>query len=305
MSNDVLHRHGWQGSFALSPKDFRPSADFNYSYRRWWPEFNLRAYYLPDEVSSQGETGWQRKQGVELRTALPLVLASNVYPTFLRPFVGVKLEDTKHSTGGIFPAQQKYRGLQFGFGFARFSQTFRDVVPRRALSLAAFADWSSPGLGSEFDAQQLSSRVNVFLPTPIPHHQLQFLGMYQNRRGNYDYDSFDAFPIGYDDDERSQQLRLKAAYHFPLAYVEWPVPLLPIYLDYLAGAVFYDWGTSWNRGFDFSQLDEGARYSTGIQLTVNNFVFRRFANRVGMAFYYRSTDREWKATSVFGFDFSF
>lgn len=304
-SQDVLHRHAWQGVFALSSKDLHPSVDFNYAYHRWWPQFNLRAYYLPDEVSFRGETGWWRKQGVELNAALPLVLASNVYPTRFRPFAGVKLEDRKHSTGRIFPALRKYRGVQLGFDFKRFSGARRDVVPHRGLSIFSSADWSSPTLGSQFNAQQLSSGVNLFLPTPVPHHQLEFLGMYQNRRGNYDYGFLGALPTGYGDDGRRQQLRLRAAYHFPLAYLEWPVPFLPIYLDYLAGAGFYDWRTSWNRGFGFDQLDERARYSAGMQLTVSSIFFRSLRVPVGVAFYYRSTDRAWQTSPVLGIDFSF
>jgi hypothetical protein len=305
-SQDALHRHAWKGNFALSSKDLRPSVDFNYSYRRWWPQFNLRAYYLPDEVSFRGETGWWRKQGVQLTAALPLLLQSNVYPTRLTPFAGVKIEDTKHSTGRFYPALRKYRGVKAGFGFDRRSYAVRDIVPHRGLSIFSYADWSSPALGSEIKAQQFSAGANLFVPTPIRHHQLEFLGIYQNRRGNYDYGFLGALPTGYDDDdERRQQLRLRAAYHFPLAWVEWPVPFLPIYLDYLSGAGFYDWGTDWNRGFAFDRLDERARYSTGMQLTMSSIIFRTIRIPFGMKFYYRSSDRAWQIAPVLGIGLNF
>ncbi|MFQ6114682.1 MAG: hypothetical protein ACE5NG_11475, partial [bacterium] len=305
-SQDVLHRHVWQGTFALSPDNLRPSVDFNYTYSRWWPEFHLRAYYRPDRVSSQGETGWWRKRGLEVTTALPLVLNSNIDFTFLRPFFGVKFQNRNHSTGTIFPELKKYRGVQFGLEFGRFAQAWRDVVPQRAFNIGVFADHSSPALGSEFKkARQYSSFMNVFLPTPIKHHQIQLLGMYQNRRGEFDYDHFGALPIGYDDDHRPQQLRLRGAYHFPLAYLEWPVPFFLVYLDYLTGSLFYDWGTSWDKGFNFDSLSETDRYSTGMELTFSTILLRRLPARFGVAFYYRSKDRAWQIDPVIAINFGF
>jgi len=305
MSRDALHRHVWRGLFALSPKDLRPSVDFNYSYRRWWPAFDIRAFYLPDEVAAHGESGWWRKRGLQLTAALPLILESNVHVTFLQPFLGARLEDRRHSTGNIFPSLRDYRGVQLGFGFNRFTQAWRDVVPQRALNIFAFADWSSSALGSEFGGHQYSGLVNTFRPTPIRHHQLELLGMYQNRRGEFDYDFFGALPIGYDDDHRPQQLRLKGAYHFPVAYPEWSTPFLPIYFDYLAGALFYDWGTSWDKGFGSEKLREKGRYSTGLQLTFSAIWFRVTPVRLGAAFYYRSEDRAWRTTPLFAIDFGF
>ncbi len=305
MSRDALHRHAWQGLFALSPKDLRPSVDFNYSYRRWWPTFDIRAFYLPDEVAARGESGWWRKRGLQLTAALPLILESNVDFTFFQPFFGARLEDSRHSTGNIFPSRRDYRGVQLGFGFNRSAQAWRDVAPQRALNIFAFADWSSSALGSEFSGHQYSGLVNTFRPTPIRHHQLELLGMYQNRAGEFDYDFFGALPIGHDDDHRPQQLRLKGAYHFPVAYPEWSTPFLPIYFDYLAGALFYDWGTSWEKGFDLNKLRERDRYSTGVQLTFSAIWFRVTPVRLGAAFYYRSEDRAWRATPLFAIDFGF
>ncbi|MBI4545881.1 MAG: hypothetical protein HY703_11845 [Gemmatimonadetes bacterium] len=243
-----------------------------------------------------------REQGVELTAAVPLVLERNVDRTFLRPFVGLKIEDRKHSAGPAIAGTGRYRGVQAGVGLSRSAGTWRDVVPRRALDILAAADWSSERfLSSEFDAWQVSSLANLFVPTPVRHHQLQFLGMYQQRRGGFDHDFFEAVPFGYDDDHRSHQLRLRAAYHFPLAYIEWATPLLPLYLDYLAGTVFYDWGTGWDQGASFARWTDGRRYSTGLRLLLRSgFINPGLLTHLGVALYYHSGDRAVRLESQAG-----
>ncbi|MCH8069186.1 MAG: PD40 domain-containing protein [Candidatus Marinimicrobia bacterium] len=182
ISQDVLHRNIWQGSFGLSPKTLRTTVDFSYTYRGWWPELNVRAYSLPVRVSDGNATGWWRKRGIEITASLPLVLESNAYETFFQPVFRLKHHTKSRSTGTIYPKLKNYRGVQLGFDFGRTGQAPRDIVPHRAWFITAFADWSSPTLGSEFNGQQFSSRLNVFLPTAIQHHQIEFLGKYQNRR---------------------------------------------------------------------------------------------------------------------------
>jgi len=302
-SQDALHRHSWRGFFGLSPHRRRPSVDFRYSYSRFWPRFGVRTYSVPLRVSSDSETGWWSKDGIDVTASFPLVLESNLYTTIFQPVFGLKRQTKRHMTGKIHPGLQDYRGVQMGFHLARTSQARRDIVPHRAWFATALGDLGDRVLGSQFQGHQFSSQVRIFLPTRIPHHQVDLLGMYQNRQGDFDYDFFGALPFDHQDDHRRHQFRFRIAYIFPLAYVEFALPFLPIFVDYLDAAGFYDWGTSWDRGFTPDNLGKYERHSVGIQFTTVNFVFQALRLRLGIVYYYQSRNRTWKTAPVIAYSF--
>jgi hypothetical protein len=292
-SADALHRHAWLGAFLVSPRHLRPSFDLTYTYSRWWPAFHVRAFDLPEEVRIPAGTGWRRERGVELTTSLPLVLERNVRFTFLRPFAGVRLERRVPAAGLAGVPTRDYRGLRAGALLFRGAQAWRDVVPRRAVSVFGLGDWSNGGvLGSDYDAWQVSGLASSYVPTPIRHHQLQFLAMYQERRGAFAYDHFGAVPFGQGDDGRPQQLRLMASNHFPIAYVEWSPPLVALYVEYLAGSFFYDWGRSW----DGPGVAAGTRYSAGAKLRAALRLFWSVPFTLGVAAYYNSSTADVRLT---------
>ncbi|MFQ6673547.1 MAG: hypothetical protein ACE5GH_02030 [Fidelibacterota bacterium] len=297
-SQDALHRHAWQGSLGLSPKNFRSSVNVSYTYRRWWPDLTIRTHSLPQKVTYQNKTGWWRKRGLDLTVSVPLVPESNVTTTFFHPLLGVRREVQARSTGPIFPTLHDYRGIRVGFSWARYSRAPRDIVPHIAWFVNTLMEWSSPTLGSEFHGSDVRSSLDIFLPTLIPHHQIEVLSQYERERGNFGYSFFGAVPKGYGDDGQVHQLRIRAAYIFPVAFVERSVPFLPAFVDYLDAAIFYDWGTSWDRSLNRRRRRRSERFSTGVQVTSLNYFFQRVTVRLGVAVFYLSESRDWKAVPV-------
>lgn len=298
-SRDVLYRHAWRGSVGVTPEAFRPFIDWSYTYSRFWPEFHVRTYLLPLS-NDRADTGslWPTR-GLELAVSSPLVLERNVYTTFFRPFFQIKVQSLENSH------ERDYRGIRLGLNWGRTGQALRDIVPHRALFLSWMAEWSVPALGSNFTGRQLFNQTEFFYPTPVPHHQIHLSQRYHNRRGTYSYGFYGALPVGYPDEEKAHQLRLRLSYVLPLAYLELPLPFLPIYLDYLDAAAFYDWGTDWDSGIDLGELTKRRRSSRGVQLTLVSYVLQKVMVRIGLAVFYHSQDRVWKSLPILQYNFGF
>ncbi len=314
-SADALGLVDWSGILTFSTETFKPTWDFNLNFRRLFPEFTIRSYSEPEELgpvdlSEQGlgiVQSWLRRNGLEFTAGAPLLLNSDVHTTVLRPTIGFRAENW-----GVFPdqltlARTKYRGVRSGLTFFRATQTLKDVVPRSALVLSVLADKSLSIMGNEFDDRQLTARADIFLPTFIKHHQLQFqttyTGAFASENGNFLYDAFRSRPIGHSSRGGSKQLRLKGVYHFPIAYVEWKPPLLPVYWDFLAGGVFHDWGTDFidNEANQFRGWF--SRYSSGAFLSANFQIFQVFNARIGVAGYYHSGTGKLEYEPIFGINF--
>lgn len=302
-SGDPLHRHSWRGNWGRSAPGSRHFADFLYRYSGWWAVATLRLYSFPNRVSANGQRGWWQKDGGEVTASVPLVTERNVYITVIRPFVRWRYYRWRPISGSLVPSRRLYRGVQLGFTRTRVARTPRDVVPHRAAIIAAFADWTGPGLGSDFTGTQISASGQLFLPTLIPHHQLEATVMYQHRTGNVSWSSSGALPLGHTDDGNTHNIRLKLAYHFPLAYLEWPVPVLPLWMDYLDGALFFDWGSGWDNNGDNGRPTARNRFSAGVRIAASQFFLERFPVRLGANFFYHSKDRAWRWSPVVEFPF--
>ncbi|MEE9167501.1 MAG: hypothetical protein V3U24_08610 [Candidatus Neomarinimicrobiota bacterium] len=292
-SRDVLHRHAWQGSLGFTANEFRPLIDWSYTYSRFWPEFQLRTYAFPEGGNRNNDDKLWVKKGAEVALSLPLFLERNVYTTFFQPFFRMRHQSLEES--------QTYRGIRLGLNWTRTGQAPRDIAPHKALFLSLFAGWSIPALGSDFTGRQFFNQADIFFPGPVPHHQIHLSQRYHNRDnrgGNFSYPFYGALPTGYNDDKRSHQLRLRLAYVFPVAYLEWSIPILPIYVDFLDAALFYDWGSSWNKVMEPDDLLKGERSSKGVQATMVSYLFQKVRVRLGVAVFYHSKDREWKTVPV-------
>lgn len=314
ISADALHQHDWSGYLALSTQNLKPLWDIEYTFKKYWPQFTVRSFgdvdLLPSQiVQDRLFERWLRNRGLEVTAGVPLTLETNVNTTFVRPFIGYKGENIDL---GFRNAEARidtlvhlgdYRGLRAGLQFFRASQTLRDVVPHSAIVFSVLADWSSSYLKSDFKAQQYTGVLNTYLPTWLRHHQVQVQLSYTTRGGNFGFDAFRSYPLGYNDSGRRKLLRAKLAYHFPLAYVEQQMPALPVYLDYLAATLFYDWGTDWNHGTGRGVWRQHARASSGVVLSGNTILFQTLAVRIGIAAYYRDAARDFRVEPVIGINF--
>lgn len=313
VSEDALHRHAWQGYLAFSTANLKPSWDLSYTYQRWWPALTLRSYSEAERIAPfvfQGREyrGWFRENGLSLTASIPLLLRNNVYATTFQPFFGIRAENRHISAGNVLEliegdTRRDYRGFRTGFQFVHLTQTLRDVVPRAGVVAALQSEWSADMLGNDFSAQQTTSILTTYVPTLIRHHQLQLETVLNLRQGNFAYDSFRAYPIGYHNPGFRKQWRLKAAYHLPLAYVEWEVPLLPLYFDVLTASLFYDWGTFWNRGFGASSWGKNGRFATGATISGRFRLLQLFRTSIGLAGFYRSATGDFRIEPVIGLQF--
>ena len=325
LSADALGRHDWAGGLAMAPNSRNLAYDFTYNYRRFWPELSLRAFDEVNEfpafnVGQQTYRGYWRSNNQEATLSVPLLLAQNTASTTFTPFFGLRRSTRSLSGGNIADYlknlrdqgledknPRKYGGLVAGFQFFHAAQTLKDVVPRKALFLAGIREWSASIFSNEFAARQTSLTLNTFLPALHNHHSLQFKSSFTSWSGNYGYSAFKSFPIGYEswDFAGKRLLRIKGAYHFPIAYPEWHLPVLPVFIEYLAGAFFFDWGKAWQ--------DEQKQHikndllldasSAGIHLSAQVNFFQYIAFRLGTAVYYRSSTKDTRADFLIGFDF--
>ena len=318
LSADALHRHDWNGFVAFSPENLNPSWDVTYNYRKLLPELSLRSFRDVDEIGQlagpNGSVfdGWLRNTGVELTARIPLTLGRNVYTTFLAPIAGFKSENidllARGRSSGVAGVEVQndvanYRGLVAGVQFFTATQALRDVVPKKGLLFTALADWSSSYFKSQVKAQQYTGSLTVYFPALFKHHALQVQASFTTRGGRFGFDSFRSYPLGFGDPGQRKLLRLKTAYHFPIAYSEWQMPLLPVYFDYLAGTLFFDWGTSWNHGSGREVWSANDRSATGVVLGANVTLFQTITTRAGVALFYHDGDRELRVEPVIGINF--
>jgi hypothetical protein len=300
LSADALQQHRWYGYFAISPQGAPGSFDFQYEVDAWWPRIGLRAYATPDRVGSGAAESWWRERGGSLRASLPLVLENNVYSSALRPYLAITGENEEASEGPLRPARSQYRGYQVGASFSRLSRTVRDLAYHKGIALGAFHEHSMDRWGSDYDAYRTNLRATLYVPALARHHTLAVTTTYELERGNYNYPSGGSIPLGHHHWARDHELRLYTAYHVPLAYIEWKAPWLPVMVDYLSGAVFHDWGTSWSQG----SLGEAARshksYSSGVSLHLQLLLFTQLAASLNLAGYYQAQDDEWRLDAGVG-----
>ncbi len=280
-AEDALHRHNWNGFAALSLEPERLLVyDLQYSYSRWWPMVTARTYAqaAPVQARINGEVQklWWRRQGQELRLALPLTLEQNVRTQSLQTSLSLVVENISSIRGPYRPHLTRYAGVTADVFYNRFSGTLRDVAPQSSWLTYALFEKGIEAFENAYSSQRMLVYNQVFLPTLFPHHQLELLALFQDLRGNYPYQlSFSIKPAGYDDSVNTpRSIRLKAGYHFPLFYIERGIPLLPIFLDYLAGEFFYDFGTGWQGRFSSSEWRQNSLSSFGVRLRVRSYLFQ-------------------------------
>ncbi|MFH1144321.1 MAG: hypothetical protein V1774_07240, partial [Candidatus Eisenbacteria bacterium] len=291
---DALGEYGWSGFLAISPGGAPASFDFSCAMDWGWPLLTLRGYSRPDHVHSGVHESWWRLRGGSIRVALPLIFENNVYSGSLQPYVTLIGENEEPSRGPARPWKSRYRGFQAGAGFSRLTWTPRYVVYRNGISLRAFHDRTLTELGSEYDGQRTNLRGTVYVPSPIRHHTLAVTTTYEWEKGDYNYSSAGSVPIGHSERGREHELRQYTAYHFPLAYIEWKLPWLPVYLDVLSGRVFHDWGTSWDRGSLWDAARTESRNSVGVGLYLRTMLFAEFPAAIDLTGYYQADADEWR-----------
>ncbi len=296
-AEDALHRHNWSGFAALSLEQERlPVFDVQYSYRRFWPVLSIREYghaaQVQARINGENKTLWWRRSGRQLSVTLPLLLERNVSTRTLRSSISLLVEDISAIRGPYRPLLTRYAGLTADLSYSRFSATLRDIMPHSSLFNYLLFESDINAFGNAYSSQRLLAYNQLVLPTPLRHHKLELLAVYQNLRGNYPFQlSFSAVPAGYDNNISSRQrLRLKAGYHLPLFYLEYGLPLLPVFLDYLAGEVFYDLATHWQNGIGNTEWADNALSSFGLRLRLRSYVFQALPVEVSVVWAYRSAD---------------
>jgi len=297
VSADPLQIHRWYGYLGISPRGAPATFDVRYQLDAWWPRITFGAYSIPDRVGSGEDESWWRARGASLGVSLPLTLERNVYAAGFQPYAAIVGENEEASAGPLRPARSRYRGYRVGASFSRLSRTIRDLFTTRGLSLRAFHERSVGSWGSEYEGHRTNARATLTLPSPLRRHDaLAFTTTYEFEKGEYDYSSSGAVPLGHSSGGRNHKLRWTTAYHFPIAYIEWTTPLLPVYFDALSGRIFHDWGVSWDRGALGDAIDANASYAIGAGLHLEGDVIVP-ASIDGVA-YYQAAGREW------GFDVS-
>lgn len=297
LSEGPLRRHSWDGLGGVSVVEGEPSLELTYQYSRWWPEITLRGYSTVSGTTGPlDETKWNRRSGGAFRMDFPLTLQRNVFTSMVRPYWLVE-GFTEHETDPGLPGTEGYRGMAIGADVVHGTRTLRDIVMRRGVRASVFYAVGLPALGSDFNSVEVRMTADWYLPLPINHHQVQ-LRMRGHHRENLPFYTYaGTLPAGYEDDQSSWQIGAAAYYHFPVSYMEWKIPWIPVYLDYLAGNGFIEWGSG-AASPDIEVFEQQGRYSTGGSLYFLTHFFHALPVRLGVRMYYVSARDTWEGTPI-------
>ena len=297
LSEGPLRRHGWQMLTGASAETGYPTVDFTYQYRRWWPGISFRGYsLLSTSQSGEATTLWWRRDGGEMRLDFPVSLEQNVYSARLYPYVQFR-GYRKYLIDSDVSRSLDYRGFAAGVNYFRGTRTLRDVTLQRGVSFSLRYGCGLNLFGGEVSGNTVNSSLNWILPTPIQHHQLelQILQNYRSKPNFYAYQY--SRPVGYADNRAPWQIRGTVRYHFPLSYIEWKVPMIPVYLNYLAGNLFYDYGETGTE-FGTEMVTGDGVYSTGGALYFKTHLFHTLEMDIGMRYYYVSETDNWEGAPL-------
>ena len=288
ISEDPLHRVSYQAIASVDTRTRQLNHDFSFRFAPFWPALWLRSYNLPDHTNVANGEYWFRKRGATARLEFPLHLQRNAYTTEALISSGLEWEDADYGGFGT-----RYRGSLLYAYLQHSGASLRDLYPHFSFSLAAFQRSSLPGLASDFKGGQAGLLAQTFLPLPVRHHAAQVMFAAEKRQGNYGYSFSWALPVGFKDTGGKQMWRTRLGYYFPIAYLETPLPLIPGYLDYLGGGLFFD-------GFLKQGPTSGASdqyssaYSAGVQLHLGSYWFHNLPVRLAASVFYQSLERRWK-----------
>ena len=283
-AEDALHRHIWYGRFGLSLNRIAPAFDMTYIYSKFWPKFNFRTYSLPKKVKNGNEIGWWRENGFEFGITTQLTLENNIYKTTSLLSMQFIQNQLKKSKGTIYPNQEVYRGVRLEFQLNRSSYTFKNITPYFAWLFNSKFEVSNKSLLSDYTAKRFSSELDLFLPT-LQGSNIELYFGYLLRSGDYDYQN-NFVPIGFISNNSKQQLRLLTSYYQPLVFLEWQIPIIPIFIEYVYLKPFIDYSIGY---FDISnQPDVDTIHSIGLQLSTKNIIFYRSNFEMGINIYKKS-----------------
>ena len=288
LSEDALHRAAYQGMAGVSTVSGRPSYDFFFRFSRFWPAASLEFYNLPQHSTLNGKSHWWRKKGGKALLNFPYLAEANAYSTTVRGSAGIEWEKQSAAIPG-WP----YTGSLLYLQFSRSGSALRDLYTHRTVSLAALFRRSLKSLHSWFEARQWAVAGQVVFPAFFSHQAFQILAAHEERRGNYPYSLAWALPVGFNDTGNRKFWRYRMAYYLPVSYFERKLPLLPVYVDYLGGGLFFDGFRSSGNLFARTQKQLHA-YSTGLQLHLGTYLYHNLPLRIGFSVFYQSLERRWK-----------
>ncbi len=253
-------------------------------FTKFWPKFTFKAYSIPKKVKNDNDNGWWRENGFEWGVKMPLTLENNIYKTLSLLSINYVQNQLKNAKGNIDPDPGIYRGLKFEFLLNRSSYTLRNITPYFAWFVNTNIEFSNASLMSDYNSGRYSLELDLFLPI-LKRSNLELYFGYLNRRGNYWYIN-NFVPIGHSTNSNSKQFRFITSYYYPLRFLEWQTPIIPIFFEYIYLKPFVDISAGWNKNINYSDMD--VIHSAGIQIATKNLFFYRYNFDMGINIYKRS-----------------
>ncbi|AKU97247.1 tolB protein precursor [Labilithrix luteola] len=200
--------------------------------------------------------------------------------------VGIDLPFPKDKLDPYETPQIPYRGLasslHFGYGYSNAERYLYSVGPERGFSLGAGFDLTDPSLGSDFSGFAANADLTVYYLMPwLKHHSLAIHGGFGTSggsfpgRGAFFVGGFVDLPII--DVVRNSLIQggivlrgyppvilagnsytlTNFEYRFPIVNVDRGLSTLPVFLNRINGAVFFDYGSA------FDDI-KAAQYKSGV-----------------------------------------
>ncbi len=299
---DPLYRFNWTGVATYDL--FRETIDtrVRMRYSRFWPVFGLDAFYDQEAlISSREDTvAYWKELGGAASITLPMTLRNNHYQTTLSLTGGVELAQIREveAIPSLFPQLAQRKTAAFG------SLRFNNLVPPpiRGLGIiqqgqALQIEFESVDPSEKFNGQQLLLNSGFFLPGLRHHDAFQVFFGYVRQTGNFFWETERTLPRGFSGGGTGGSTVLRLNYAGPVAYLDWHIPYVSLYIKSLSANLFYDAGSRWRRGEDNFNFDD--LRSTGGELKFHLNPFQLPATLVVGVRYIYFPDTETRKTEIF------
>jgi len=312
LSTDPLNRHNLLFFTGFNQQKKRFDWDVLYRYQKYFVEFQMNTYSVPQIDKVFADDFWTQKKGSAFELSIPAIVEYNNFYSFIYPFVGYKRHQLtfKELDSNI---SLNYEALNYGFSFQRLKMNRRDIKPQWGFSFYCEKEDSWPLFHKKEELKNdfLYLANQIYTPGFFNHHSFEFFFQFQKNLGNYGYYSYYITPTGYDEILYPYHGKFRFAYHFPISYLEtgfdffygeiFTVPWYffianwsrhVLYVERISGNIFYECGLRKVSSLTFEDLVHQSISSVGLELNFLCDFFNVIPADIGYYVAYKNVDKQ-------------
>jgi hypothetical protein len=304
MSQNLLSSSFLEAGYSYNLNEEAGKVYGNYSYRGWYPIFDLYADYgLRRKIDYQTEANEVSWDETNLRAGvrLPLNLRRGRYYAGIEPAAYVN-QGLRRMKKGSPVDSAKSDIFSTGYSLNLYRQrmsTFRDIYPKWGQSVGLY--YRDTPLDQDNMSYILAGIGNFYFPGLFRHHGINIYSGYQYRIissfSKYKFTDLVSYPRGVNRMQDQELLSFRATYALPIAYPDWSIgPVL--YMKRIRAGLFYDYAIGLNpKGKNYYQ-------STGIDLITEVHILRFVAPiELGLRSIYLPDENAFTFGFLFGIGF--